>query len=206
MAERGRPRSFDRTQALDKALKAFWRRGFEATSMTDLVAAMGINSPSIYAAFGPKEALFAEAVQHYKAAYADGLLQALQEAPDAASGLQAMLEAAVQLFTRPDTPGGCFVVNSVASNAPSGPVVERMLKRLRRERSEQIAKQLRKDVATGRLRVDTPVQELADVYAAILQGLAQAARDGVSQRRLRGICRRSQSILSPWIIAGRAVA
>ncbi len=202
MAERGRPRSFDRTQALDKALMAFWRRGFEATSMNDLVAAMGINSPSIYAAFGSKEALFAEAVQHYNAAYAEGLLQALQDAPDAASGLQAMFEAAVQLFTRPDTPGGCFVVNSVASNSPSGAVAERMLKRLRRERSQQIAKRLREDVAKGRLRDDTPVPELADLYAAILQGLAQAARDGVNKRRLRGICRRSQSILSPWIVDG----
>jgi len=206
VAERGRPRSFDRTQALDKALKAFWRGGFEATSMNDLVAAMGINSPSIYAAFGSKDALFVEAVAHYNTAYADRLLQALKDAPDAASGLQAMLEAAVQLFTRPDTPGGCFIVSSVASNSPNGPAAERLLKRLRRERSQQIAERLRADVAKGRLRDDTPVQELADLYAAILQGLAQAARDGVSKRRLRGISRHLQSVLSPWIVEESAGA
>ncbi len=206
MAERGRPRSFDRTQALDKALKAFWRGGFEATSMNDLVAAMGINSPSIYAAFGSKDALFVEAVAHYNSAYADRLLQALKDAPDVASGLQAMLEAAVQLFTRPDTPGGCFIVSSVASNSPHRPAAERLLKRLRRERSQQIAERLRADVAKGRLRDDTPVQELADLYAAILQGLAQAARDGVSKRRLRGISRHLQSVLSPWIVEESAGA
>jgi len=202
MAERGRPRSFDRTQALDKALMAFWRRGFEATSMNDLVAAMGINSPSIYAAFGSKDALFAQAVQHYNVAYADGLFRALKGAPDAARGLQAMLEAAIELFTRPDTPRGCFIVDSVASNSPGDPAAEQMLKRLRRERSAQIAERLRDDVAQGRLRDDTPVQELADLYTAILQGLAQAARDGVSKRRLRGVSTRSLSILSPWIVNG----
>lgn len=200
MAARGRPRSFDRTETLDRALKAFWRNGFEATSMNDLVEAMGINSPSIYAAFGSKEALFAEAVQHYHAAYADGLLQALNDAPDAASGIDAMFKAAVELFTRTDTPGGCFVVNSVASNAPNGLETEQTLKWLRRERSEQIAERLAKDMRSGRLRDDTPIQELSDLYAAILQGLAQAARDGLSKERLLKLSDHSRNLVSPWMI------
>lgn len=198
MAQRGRPRSFDRTEALDRALIAFWRNGFEATSMNDLVEAMGINSPSIYAAFGSKESLFAEAVQHYHAAYANRLLQSLNDGPDAASGIDAMFEAAIELFTRPDTPGGCFVVNSVGSNAPNGLETEQALKRLRRERSEQIADRLTEDVRGGRLRDDTPVQELSDLYGAILQGLAQAARDGLGKERQAKLAEHSRNLISPW--------
>ncbi|WP_111781499.1 TetR/AcrR family transcriptional regulator [Agrobacterium tumefaciens] len=202
MAERGRPRNFDRTQALEGALMAFWRKGFEATSMNDLVRAMGINSPSIYAAFGSKEALFGETVRLYNTAYADGLLQALTNTPDAASGVSAMFEAAVELFTRPNLPGGCFVVTSIASNAPNGPETEQTLKQLRQERSEQIGKRLVEDMRCGRLRDDTPIQELSDLYAAILQGLAQAARDGVGKERLTKLSEHSTNLIAPWIVDG----
>lgn len=202
MAERGRPRSFNRTQALDRALMAFWQNGYEATSMNDLVGAMGINSPSIYAAFGSKEALFTEAVQHYHAVYANGLLQALNDAPDAPSGIDALFGAAVELFTRPNLPGGCFVVSSVASNAPNGPETGQTLKQLRRERSKQIAERLAEDVRSGNLRHDTPVQELSDLYAAILQGLAQAARDGLDKERLAKLSEQSRNLIAPWLVEG----
>lgn len=168
--------------------------------MTDLVEAMGINSPSIYAAFGSKEALFAEALRHYGSVYANALPDALNSAPDTASAMDAMFEAAVDLFTRPDTPGGCFVVNSVASNAPNSPEIEEALKRLRQERLEQIAERLARDVRGGRLRHDTPVQELADLYAAILQGLAQAARDGLGKERLAKLSGQSRNLISPWMM------
>jgi AcrR family transcriptional regulator len=179
---------------------AFWQDGFEATSMTDLVEAMGINSPSIYAAFGSKEALFAEALRHYGSVYANALPDALNKAPDTASAMDAMFEAAVDLFTLSDTPGGCFVVNSVASNAPNSPEMEEALKQLRRERLEQIAERLARDVRSGSLRHDTPVQELADLYAAILQGLAQAARDGLGKERLAKLSGQSRNLISPWMM------
>lgn len=183
MTERGRPRNFDRTEALDRALMAFWREGFEATSMSDLIAAMGINSPSIYAAFGSKEALFSEAVQHYRTQYAAGLLVALN-APDAASGLSAMYEAAIDLFTKRGRPHGCFIVTASAGNAPAATEIQRELTRLRRERSDEIAARIQRDVVEGRLPPDIPVQSFADMYTAILQGIAIAARDDVPRSRL----------------------
>lgn len=198
MAQRGRPRNFDRTQALDRALMAFWQNGFEATSMHDLVEVMQINSPSIYAAFGSKEALFAETIDHYRETYARELLQALNDAPSAIRGIDAMFVAAIELFTRPDTPGGCFVVNSVASNAPSRQELEQALARLRWQRLEQIAERLREDVRAGRLRDDIPVQELSDLYAVLLQGLAQAARDGLGKARLMKLYEQSRQLILPW--------
>ena len=94
---------------------------------------------------------------------------------------------------------GCFVVNSVASNAPNGIEIEQTLKELRQGRSKQIAERLTEDVRGGRLRDDTPVQELSDLYAAILQGLAQGARDGLAKERLLTIPRHSRALISPWM-------
>lgn len=167
--------------------------------MIDLVAAMGVNSPSIYAAFGSKEGLFAEALRHYYSVYANILLEALNGAPDAPSGIDALFGTAVELFTRPNLPGGCFVASSVASNAPNGPETEQRLKRLRWERSEQIAERLAEDVRSGKLRDDTPVQELADLYASILQGIAQAARDGLGKERLANLAEHSRRLVAPWL-------
>lgn len=166
---------------------AFWRKGYAATSMDDLVKAMGINSPSIYAAYGSKEALYSEAVQHYRANYAAILLDALTEAANASRGLSAMFEAAIDLFTKSDRPNGCFIVTAAAGNAPARSEIQVELSRLRRERSSEIAMRIQRDIIEGRLDPDLPVQSLADMYAAILQGIAVAARDGVSKSRLSSL-------------------
>jgi AcrR family transcriptional regulator len=195
VVQRGRPRRFDRTEALDRALMAFWQNGFEATSMDDLIGAMGINSPSIYAAFGSKQNLFSEAVGHYSTRYAGGLMDALNAAPDAASGLSAMFVAAIELFTCPKHPHGCFIVTAMGGNAPVATEVRNELERLRRERSDEIAARLQRDVIEGRLSPDLPVQPLADMYTAILQGISVAARDNVPKSRLASLYSQSLGLL-----------
>ncbi|TCQ02434.1 TetR family transcriptional regulator [Rhizobium sp. PP-F2F-G36] len=195
MAERGRPRRFDRTEILDRALMAFWQNGYEATSMEDLVKAMGINSPSIYAAYGSKEALFSEAVHRYRTHHAAGLLDALNGAPDAVSGLTAMFETAIDLFTRPGHPTGCFIVVASGGNAPTTAAIQADLSRLRRQRSDEIAARIERDVGEGRPRPQYPVRPLADMYAAILQGISIAARDGVSRSRLSELYRPSLAVI-----------
>src|SRR3954467_7018846 len=87
---RGRPRAFDRTVALGQATTLFWSKGFEATSIADLTQAMGIGAPSLYAAFGSKEALYAEALRHYAEVNGDyvwGRFYAAATARDAAWSL-----------------------------------------------------------------------------------------------------------------------
>ncbi|HZC78142.1 MAG TPA: TetR/AcrR family transcriptional regulator, partial [Ktedonobacterales bacterium] len=80
---RGRPRSFDREAALERAIDVFWRHGYEATSVSDLTSAMGINPPSLYAAFGDKEKLFLEAVERYQQQRRQAVMKVFDEAPTA---------------------------------------------------------------------------------------------------------------------------
>src|SRR5882724_123285 len=104
---RGRPRSFDRTEALDKALTLFWRWGYEGTSIAALVEAMGITPPSLYTAFGSKEALFLEAVDRYNATDGAFAMRALTAGGTAREAIARLLTDAATAFTLPETGRGC---------------------------------------------------------------------------------------------------
>src|SRR5712672_80887 len=106
---RGRPRDFDVDEALDRALEVFWRRGYEGASLPDLTAAMGINRPSLYAAFGSKEGLFRRALDRYAEGPAAYVREALDE-PTARRVAERLLGGAAERLTDPRNPGGCLVV------------------------------------------------------------------------------------------------
>src|SRR5947207_13461768 len=105
----GRPRAFDADKALDKALKVFWRKGYEGASLPDLTAAMGINRPSLYAAFGNKEELFRKVIARYVDGPASFVRKAL-EAPTARVAAERLLSGAIALVTDPRNPRGCLLV------------------------------------------------------------------------------------------------
>src|SRR5947207_11547368 len=100
---RGRPRAFDTDAALDAALAVFWRKGYEGASLTDLTAAMGINRPSLYAAFGSKEDLFRKALDRYAEGPAAYVREALEE-PTARAVAERLLRGAAELLTNPRNP------------------------------------------------------------------------------------------------------
>src|SRR5947199_5777311 len=105
----GRPRQFDADLALDRALAVFWRRGYEGATLDDLTAAMGINRPSLYAAFGDKERLFRRALERYVSGPA-GYVHTAMSRPTAREAAEALLAGTVALLTDPHHPGGCLVV------------------------------------------------------------------------------------------------
>lgn len=106
---RGRPRQFDSDKALHDAMLVFWRHGYRGTSVDDLTEALGINKPSLYAAFGDKEALFLQVVDHYRDKMLSPALKKLAECQSLREGLAAFFSALGEVVIENDTPPGCLI-------------------------------------------------------------------------------------------------
>ncbi|MDO3649012.1 TetR/AcrR family transcriptional regulator [Nocardia mangyaensis] len=184
MADRGRPRGFDRELALRRAMEVFWERGYDSASMTDLTTAMGINSPSLYAAFGDKEALFRAAVDLYCRTDGGHTARALREESTAYAAIEAMLRDNVTAYTDPGLPSGCMVVLAGATYATRTAPIREFLVEARRETGEDIRARLERGVTEGDLAPDTDTAALAAFYSTVLYGLSIQARDGVGHAEL----------------------
>ncbi|UUC92069.1 MULTISPECIES: TetR/AcrR family transcriptional regulator [Comamonas] len=180
----GRPREFDRDQALERAMLAFWQRGYEGTSMADLVQAMGIASARIYAAFGSKQALFREAIQRYESGAGCFADRALAEESLVREAISRMLRDAATTYTEPSRPQGCMVVMAATNFAQENEEVAAWLAVHRSERTQSIINRLQRAMDEGELRQDADVQALGDFYATQLHGISVQARDGISRSRL----------------------
>jgi len=113
----GRPREFERDVVLDRAMRVFWSRGYEATSIEQLVARMGIQRGSLYATFGDKRALFFAAMEHYDRMVTSKLLKTLEEPASGKAAIEGFFRLKVELSTAPGRPRGCLVTNSAAELA-----------------------------------------------------------------------------------------
>ncbi|MFF4361748.1 TetR/AcrR family transcriptional regulator [Streptomyces sp. NPDC001604] len=189
---RGRPRSFDRETALEKAVMAFWEHGYEATSVSDLTRVMGIGAPSLYAAFGDKRALFDEVVTVYGARYGSFADRALAEEPTARAAVERMLREAAAEYTAPGRPHGCLVIHA-ATNCTS-PEVEASLRERRNANIAAFESRIRADIASGELPPGTDAAALARHTGAIIQGMSQQARDGASREELEALAEIAMSI------------
>lgn len=184
MAERGRPRSFDRAAALRRAMEVFWAKGYDGTSMADLTGAMGINSPSIYAAFGCKEQLFREAVALYCETEGGRIWSAMVTAPTARSAIETMLRTSAHEFTRPGKPRGCLVVLGAIHTDDSSEAVRRELQQQRLQNVDQLVQRLDRGIADGELPKGIDRRAIATFYATVQHGMSIQARDGASRKAL----------------------
>ncbi|MFE6853331.1 TetR/AcrR family transcriptional regulator [Streptomyces sp. NPDC057674] len=182
---RGRPRSFDRLTALEKATMAFWEHGYETTSVADLTRAMGISAPSLYAAFGDKKTLFEEVVEAYAGSYGAYGSRAFAEETTARAAIGRVLSESAELFTEPGHPRGCLMI-SAAINC-STPEVEEALRERRNRNLALFEARIREGVAAGELPADTDARALARFSGAVLQGLSQQARDGATKEELAAV-------------------
>ncbi|MFI6447971.1 TetR/AcrR family transcriptional regulator [Kitasatospora sp. NPDC050543] len=183
--QRGRPRSFDREAALEQAMRLFWERGYEATSVADLTAAMGIRPPSLYAAFGDKRSLFEEVVATYRRTYGARGAQAMAEEPTARAAVARLLREAAAAGTDPAHPWGCLLVSS-AVNCTS-PEVDQSLRELRDANLRVIESRIRADVAAGHEPPGTDAHALAVFTATVILGMSQRARDGAGRAELEQV-------------------
>ncbi|HYG07174.1 MAG TPA: TetR/AcrR family transcriptional regulator [Stenotrophomonas sp.] len=181
MAQLGRPRSFDRDQAIEQAMHLFWEHGYEATSLAQLKAAIGggITAPSFYAAFGSKEALFAEVVEHYVATHGQVTASLWDDALPPRQAVEAALRRSARMQTERSHPKGCLLVLSALACSPGQETVQKLLARQRARTREGFQCCVQRAVDAGELPADTDVRAFAALFNGFLFGLSPQARDGV---------------------------
>lgn len=204
MGTRGRPRAFDRTAALERAIDVFWEKGFEGASMADLTAAMGIGTTSLYAAFGSKDELFREAVEHYAIYAGAEIWGAVTNADTARGAIEGYLLATARAFTRGDRPSGCLVVLSAlhANGATAG--LRDDLVDKRGQSVEDLAAVLQRGVERGELPAGLDVRAVARFYATVQQGMSIQARDGADRATLEGIAHAALAAWEPLLVSAPA--
>ncbi|WP_129842415.1 TetR/AcrR family transcriptional regulator [Streptomyces sp. RFCAC02] len=193
--QRGRPRSFDRDAALERAVEVFWEHGYEATSVADLTRAMGIGAPSLYAAFGDKKSLFEEAIAAYLANDGSFMPRAVEEEPTARDAFGRLLREAAVRFTEPDRPHGCMVISAAANYQRSDEDVAAALRELRARNLRLFEDRIRADRAAGLLPPGTDTAALARFFATVIQGMSQQSRDGATRADLESV---AETALRAW--------
>lgn len=182
---RGRPRAFDRDTAVKTALALFLERGYEGTSIAELIDAMQIAPTSLYAAFGSKENLYREAVQLYLDGRGHFVSRALQKELPPKAQVRQILEDAAKAFTpTSDEPHGCLVSAGMLACTPDNEGVAQYLRQLRAAPLAAVALRLEQARKLGQLPASANPRALARFYAAVVTGMAVQARDGAKRREL----------------------
>ena len=187
MATRGRPRAFDREAALRRAMAVFWERGYEGTSTADLCQALGINKPSLYAAFGNKEALFREAVDLYDRTEGAALQCALEREPTARAAVEAMLRENAVAYCEESKPRGCMIVLAALIGATENAAVRRFLTQTRAKGEAELQDRIERGQRDGDVPPDADAAAMAAFFTTVQQGLSVQARDGASAAKLAQI-------------------
>lgn len=182
----GRPRSFDPDKALDKALRVFWRRGYEGASLPELTKAMGINRPSMYAAFGNKEQLFKKAVDRYCEEPTAHLEECLA-APTIREVAERLIRDTAERLASPKNPRGCLILQGALACGKESDAIRRDLAARRAERERAIRERFAQAAKKGELPKGVDPDDLARYLSTVLQGLAVQATSGATGEELMGI-------------------
>ncbi|MDT4913461.1 MAG: hypothetical protein QOC66_2589 [Pseudonocardiales bacterium] len=191
----GRPRSFDRDEALEGATAVFWEHGYDATSIALLTSALGIGAPSLYAAFSDKRALFLEALDRYLRTYGAFTERALAEESNARAAVERLLREAAAAYSRPDRPRGCLLITAATNCSPQSADIAARLRELRAVGARTIEDKIVAATRAGELPAHTDAHALATFYAAVLQGMSAQARDGAAKTDLERI---AEAALQAW--------
>lgn len=183
-AARGRPRSFDRDDALRRLMEVFWAKGYEGAQLIDLTAAIGVTPPSFYAAFGSKEAAFREAVDLYKATVGAVFPNALETGATARDSIRAMLKVSIDVAVSAPSSAGCMLITGVLNCQREIDPLSDLLRGIRQDNIALIKKRLERGCEEGDLAPEIDIPVLARFYSGILQAISMQARDGMSREDL----------------------
>lgn len=180
----GRKRSFDKQEVLDQAMLLFWENGYSGTSLSDLTATLGINKPSLYAAFGNKEQLFKASIEHYLEHYGEPRMKKLTEPETAplAQRLKAYMLAIAQLITDPKLPKGCMFVNGNCE-AGSEAVPEEItttLTEIKNNHNEFFINFFSNEQTKGQLSKEHDATQITSYIIAVIYGMGVQAGSGAS--------------------------
>jgi AcrR family transcriptional regulator len=181
---RGRPLSFDRDAALERAMNVFWEHGYESASINDLTAAMGITPPSLYTAFGDKERLFLEAIERYGKGPGSYGQRALEEEPTARGAIERLLNEAAAELTQSCHPLGCMMVMATTNCSVAAEHVQEALAKRRALGVASMQARIQRGIDEGELPKQTDARALAHFYATVYQGMSMQAKDGASRKSL----------------------
>lgn len=179
----GRPRGFDPEVALDRAVEVFWRHGYEGASLAELTEAMGINKPSLYAAYGNKQRLFELALARYAEtdmAYAKAALGQ----PTAQAVIEWFLRQNVKAVTAPGRPEGCFSIQTGLACGPDNAAISQTLATARRGGELALRDRFRRARQEGDLPAGVDPADLARYVMTVSEGIAVHAAAGVTRREL----------------------
>ena len=196
MARTGRPREFDRDRAIEAATALFWAQGYEPTSLTQLKASMGNISPaSFYAAFGSKEALFREVVQHYLATYGQVMAPLWDESLSPREAIERTLRGSARMQSARAHPAGCLVVSGASNCSPENEPVQALLAAERQRTRAGIRACVERAIAIGELKASAATDILPDILTTFFHGMTCEARDGMTSKKLDAAI---TSLLTLW--------
>ena len=165
-------------------MHVFWQRGYEAASITELTAAMGITAPSLYTAFGDKERLFLEAIERYATGPGGGYPRALEEEPTAYLAIKRCLEEAAEELTRPCHPRGCMVTMAATNCSLASAHIQAAMAKRRAASDNGVRCRIEHGIRDGELPADTDAEALSNFYATVFRGMSMQATDGASRESL----------------------
>ncbi len=182
---RGRPRKSDPEEVLETAVKLFWERGYEGTSMNDLACATGMAKPGLYATFGDKEALYGKALARYFERGEPRFDAVLNAGAPLRETVRSYLETVAESLNDKTTPYGCFLVNSLVDCAGQPPALESLGRDFQKQRRAALVKRFRAAQKEGDLSAEADPKALAEFYAGQALTLGLLHRSGADKRDLK---------------------
>lgn len=182
---RGRPRKINPEDALHAAMITFWEKGYDATSMTDLVAATGMAKPGLYATFGDKQEIFKKSLENYRDFHGRPLIGKLKSSnKPAKETLRDLLIELVDGFFDTSTPDGCFLANSLVKSENDEPAIAELAQKIHLFRHERFLEYLEKAKKEGRLSAQNDTHALADYISAQIITLPILHKTGADKENL----------------------